>query len=162
MAQLASGIKYRAWGALKGMNYGNGVAAELRYDSRGLVSRYALGGVKAPYTTNGQTIPEDGEFAYHADGRVKFASDFFSRQSLGNGALDRAYEYDHVGRLKEAYAGGEARDYLSGTSSGVANGAYRQSYTHDTWDNQTSRTGRMWSQPETATATYDARDRNPL
>jgi len=59
-----------------------------------------------------------------------------------------------VGRLKEAYAGAEARDYLAGTNSGVTDGAYRQSYTHDAWGNQTSRTGRMWTQPEAVTGCH--------
>lgn len=58
--------------------------------------------------------------------------------------FDRAHSYDHVGRLKEAYTGTEAREFVNGqTPSGVQDGPYRQSYTYDAFGNLTGRENRF-------------------
>ncbi|MDQ3804374.1 MAG: hypothetical protein M3416_11150, partial [Acidobacteriota bacterium] len=158
-AALASKAQYRAWGALKRADYGNQTSVSLGYDARGLVTRYALGGVKDAAT--GAVRPDGAEFQYHADGRVKFAADLLSR-SKGSGTHDRAYGYDLVGRLKEAYSGAEARDFAGGTNSGFTDGPYRQTYAYDAWDNLTGRAGRYWSEGDTHTDPYSAGGRNPL
>ncbi|MFL6255981.1 MAG: hypothetical protein ACJ74T_13295 [Pyrinomonadaceae bacterium] len=111
---LASGMEYRASGALKGMSYGNGTSVSLSYDSRGLITHYGVGGV----THDGQygALQHGSDFDYYADGQVKYASDLFT-DSLTAGAYrlhDRAYSYDHAGRLKEAYSGAEANQFRTG------------------------------------------------
>jgi len=62
--------------------------------------------------------------------------------------------------MAEAYTGTEARDFINGINSGVADGPYRQLYAHDVWDNQMNRTGRLWSQPDAVAATYNEQNRN--
>src|SRR5205807_880412 len=50
--------------------------------------------------------------------------------------LDRAWTYDHVGRLITAYTGTEANAIW-----GNPTGPYAQGYTYDVWGNITSRVG---------------------
>jgi YD repeat-containing protein len=156
---LASGMEYRASGALKGMSYGNGTSVSLSYDSRGLVTHYGVGGV----THDGQygAVAHGSDFDYYADGRVKYASDLFT-DSLTAGAYrlhDRAYSYDHAGRLQEAYSGAEANQFKTGTASGV-DGAFRQSYTYDAFGSMTARTGRFWGLDDNSSEPFAATGRN--
>ena len=158
-APLASSMQYRASGALKGMNYGNGTSVSLSYDSQGLVKHYGLGGV----THDGQygAVAHGSDFDYYADGRVKYASDLFT-DSLTAGAYrlhDRAYSYDHAGRLLEAYSGAEANQFKTGTASGV-DGAFRQSYTYDAFGSTTARTGRFWGAEDNSTEPFATTGRN--
>jgi YD repeat-containing protein len=128
----ASGMQYRAWGAIKGLSYGNGRTLVVTYNSRLQVESYQIPGVIATqyrYTTT-PTSPDD-------DGLVKFAQDLTQVNSL----FDRAYRYDHVGRLTEALTGSEAQ------GGAAQDGPYYQSFGYDVWDNLTSRGGRHWSQP---------------
>jgi YD repeat-containing protein len=148
---LASNAQYRAWGALKHADYGNGNGTTLGYDGRGMVSSYSLTGVKDLQT--GLVRPEGSSVQYYSDGRAKFASDYQSDAQTG-GIQDRAYSYDHAGRLLSALSGAEARDLLNGTGSGVADGPYKQTYSYDPWGNQLSRVGRYWSQDDTASESY--------
>ena len=53
---------------------------------------------------------------YEADGSLRSAHDLLDER------MDRAYSYDHAGKLQAAYSGSEARDYLNGTTSGFATG----------------------------------------
>jgi hypothetical protein len=96
------------------------------------------------------------EYSYEADGRIRSVRD------LTDERFDSAYQYDHVGRLREAYSGSEARDFLSATQSGTVTGPYRQTYLYDAFDNLTRRENRFWSEPDTYTANYDAAQRNAL
>jgi YD repeat-containing protein len=150
-APLASGVQYRAWGALKHSDFGNGTGVTLGYDGRGMVSSYSLSGVKDLST--GAVRPEGSDVQYYPDGLVKFASDYQS-DAQSSGIRDRTYQYDHAGRLLEAYTGTDARNILGGVTSNVGDGPYRQSYTYDEWDNQKSRTGRYWSQDDNDSESY--------
>jgi YD repeat-containing protein len=156
-APLASNAQYRAWGVLKHADYGNTTSVTLGYNNRAMVSSYSLSGVKDQGT--GAARPEGSDFQYYADGRVKFASDYLS-DALSGGIHDRAYSYDHAMRLAEAYSGVEARDFLSGTNSGVTDGPFRQSYSYDKWDNLVSRMGRYWGDGDGMSAGYDEHNRN--
>jgi YD repeat-containing protein len=156
---LASGMEYRATGALKGMSYGNGTSVSLSYDSRGLVTHYGVGGV----TRDGQygALQHGSDFDYYADGQVKYASDLFT-DSLTAGAYrlhDRAYSYDHAGRLQEAYSGAQANQFKTGTASGV-DGAFRQSYTYDAFSNTTARTGLLWGADDNSSEPFASTGRN--
>jgi YD repeat-containing protein len=44
-AQLLTGIQYRAWGAMKHANYGDGPQVNVSYDARLLPTRYEIGNV---------------------------------------------------------------------------------------------------------------------
>jgi hypothetical protein len=72
------------------------------------------------------------------------------------GIFDRGYEYDHVGRIKEALSGREARGLpvLS-----YPDNPFRQSYTYDVWDNMKRPSNRHWSAnlPDTPTYTNNRR-----
>jgi YD repeat-containing protein len=87
------------------------------------------------------------DYQYYPDGSVKFAD-----RSVFNG-FDRAFAYDQVSMLREAYSGGQASDYVNGTTGG-GSGPYRLSYQHDAFGNLTSRTGSYWSNPDSYNATY--------
>jgi hypothetical protein len=93
---------------------------------------------------------------------VKYASDLFT-DSLSvyenNRLHDRAYSYDHVGRLKEAYSGSEANQFRTGTGAGVED-AYRQSYSYNAWGEMTGRTGRFWTLEDNTSETYAPTGRN--
>jgi hypothetical protein len=152
-------MQYRAWGALKHSDFGNGTGVTLGYDGRGMMSSYSLSGVKDPGT--GAVRPEGSDVQHYADGLVRFASDYLS-DAQGFGIQDRAYQYDQAGRLKEAYSGTDARNIINGVSSNVGDGPYRQSYSYDEWGNQTSRTGRYWSQDDIDSESYTPQtNRNP-
>lgn len=158
-APLASGVRYRAWGALKHSDFGNGTGMTLGYDGRAMVSSYSLSGVKDPST--GALRPEGSDVQRYPDGLVKFASDYLS-DAQNYGIQDRAYQYDQAGRLKEAYTGTDARNIVGGVVSNVGDGPFRQSYTYDEWDNRTGRTGRLWSQDDIDGESYTPQtDRNP-
>jgi hypothetical protein len=72
------------------------------------------------------------------------------------GIFDRGYEYDHVGRIKEALSCREARGLpvLS-----YPDNPFRQSYTYDVWDNMKRPSNRHWSAnlPDTPTYTNNRR-----
>jgi YD repeat-containing protein len=157
-SQYVSSMQYRAWGALKSLSYGNSTTFTLGYDNRRQPTHYAVGGVRS--YANGPIQPEGSDFQYYDDGQIKFASDLRT-DATAYGLHDRAYSYDQAARLKEAYSGYEARDFLNGTNSGIHDGAFRQSYGYDAWNNLTSRTGRFWSEDDSATDSYNNQNRNP-
>ena len=74
------------------------------------------------------------DFQYHSDGQIRYAKD------NTNPVMDRAYNYDQVGRISEGLSGAEARGETT------ADGIYRQSYHYDVWANLTGRdVNRFWS-----------------
>jgi YD repeat-containing protein len=156
----ASNMQYRAWGALKGVAYGNGTSLALSYNRRGLLTHYGVGGV----TRDGQygPAPHGSDYEYYADGRVKFASDLFTDALIYSGSYklhDRAYSYDYAGRLAESYSGREANQFRSGVESGVW-GGFRQTYAYNAWGEQTTRTGRFWSVEDNDSESYSTQGRN--
>jgi hypothetical protein len=58
---------------------------------------------------------------YRADGQIKYAKD------NTDPTMDRAYNYDQVGRLAEGLSGAEAR-----IPTATADGIYRQTYQYGT------------------------------
>lgn len=153
-----SSMQYRAAGALKGMKYGNSVTLSLGYNKRGLLINYGLGVLKD--SKSATSAPEGGNFQYYPDGQLRFASDLRTATTAG-GMHDRAFAYDDLGRLKEAYSGTQARDFRDGTSTPIfAAVPFRQTYSYDTWGNLTGRTGRFWSADDVLTETYNKQDRN--
>jgi len=158
-APLASNAQYRASGALKSMAYGNTTSLAFSYNQRGLITNYSVGGVKT--STTSQAQPEGGNFQYYPDGQLEFASDLRT-DTTALGLHDRAYSYDHAARLKEAYSGNEARDFVNGTNSGTQDGAFRQTYSYDPFGNLTTRTGRFWSEEDSGSDSYNSQNRNPL
>ena len=137
VTQFAANLQYRAWGALKSLTYGNNLSLSQSYDARLQLTSFQVGAVMS------------AEFQYHPDGHIRYAKD------NTNPTMDRAYAYDHAGRLSAGLSGAEARDFVNGTQGAVADGVYRQSYQYDVWDNLTGRpVNRFWSGGEPFTATY--------
>jgi hypothetical protein len=151
---VASNFQYRAWDALKHMDFGNNTAISLGYNSRMLPAQYALSGVKE---LSGQSRAEGSDFQYYEDGKVKFASDYYGRSLSSVSAHDKAYQYDHVGRMQTALTSVAANTFVAtGQPGSNLAGPYQQNYTHDVWDNLANRTGSYWSEDDnTGTQTYD-------
>ena len=141
-AQYANGMQYRAWGGAKHINYGNSVQAESNFNVRLQPTDYTLSNV-VQNAGQGTTMPHT--YDYYADGQVHHAYD------VANNLFDRAYDYDHVGRLKEAYSGPEA----SGQAPTFPRtNPYRQSYSYDEFGNTTGRNGTIWRMSLQDNATY--------
>lgn len=142
----ASEFKYRAWGVLKSLTYGNGVPLALTYTNRMQVSNYKL----TSSSTQGQSPSMDIDYTYAADGQLKLSTDH------RDATLDRAYKYDQIGRLTEAFTASEARSWVqSGSIGSTVDGPYRQSYTLDPWDNMTSKWGRSFTAGHLRTQSVD-------
>ncbi|HEX8353010.1 MAG TPA: Ig-like domain-containing protein, partial [Pyrinomonadaceae bacterium] len=150
-APLASDTQYRAWGALQSVDYGDSTSATFGFDGRGRVSSFALAGVKDGPT--GPTRTDGGSFQYYADGALKFASDNRSA-ALYSSIHDRAFSYDHAGRMKSALSGAEARALVNGTGSGTA-GPYSHAFSYDAWGNRTGQNWRYWSEENSSSDAYD-------
>ena len=119
-----SNIAYRAWGAIKDMDFGNGAHQHLNFNSRLQTTSLTL--------SNG-SISATWNFDYYADGKIQKVTD------NQNPIFDRAFDYDHIGRLQEARTGSEAR------GGSTPDGPFKQTYTYDVWENTTARSYRIWS-----------------
>jgi hypothetical protein len=142
VTQYAVNAKYRAWDSLKSVDYANGFSAARTFNSRLLLTHARIG--------TATTAKIEGDYNYHPDGRIRFADD------LVDNKYDRAYSWDHVGRLAEAYSGGEARHFANPAHPNNADGPYRQTYSYNFWGDTTSRVNRFWSQNSTHTESYVA------
>jgi YD repeat-containing protein len=132
-------IWYRAWGGTRQLNYGNGLQLNLSYNERLQPTQYRL--------QTGQSQLRDGsDYQYYDDGRVKFASNMVAANEFVTpaNAFDRAYAYDHAGRLVEASTGPEARGEVLPPSPPPPNNPYKQVNTYDAWGNLTLRANRFW------------------
>jgi len=146
VSTYATGIQYRASGALKHLTAGSGVNISLSYNERLQVTSYSLQGAVSGGTGDPWSIGSNYE--YNSDGKLRFANNLDNK-------FDRLYQYDQVGRMTEASSGSEA-------NGGIGElGPYRQSYQYDVWDNVIMHSNRFWSfTPLPTTATY-VNDRNP-
>jgi len=141
ITSLASNIVYRAWGARKSMTYGNTTSEQTAYNSRLQPTTYTLNNMNYQNTniccTNPTYSTMTWTFDYYNDGRVKTVWD------STNDWFDRAYKYDHAGRLKEASTYRRARG-LSPYPSNPYHDPYYQNITYDAF-NHTSRTGLLYT-----------------
>ena len=111
ISTYASNIEYRAWGAVRGMSYGNNpLSQSATFDARMQVSQFELAGRPPAYGTS--TVMK-AHADYYADGALKFAHQLVAEDEK----FDRAFTYDQVSMLSEAYSGSEARDVLSLTAN---------------------------------------------
>ena len=144
VSSLMTGLQYRASGALKHAEYGDGTNLNLSYNIRQLLTRYELNNVKDgttwpyPFTTMGS------QNQYYADGRVEYTQD------LRNGNFDRGYMFDHAGRLEIATSGREARGE---PPANTADSPYKQNLSYDPWNNM-GRAARFWSEGQSDLPTY--------
>jgi RHS repeat-associated protein len=127
-----SSISYRAWGATKQMNYGNGRALGILYDNRLRPWQWNVDGVLGTQYYYGY-FGKDGQG--ENTGRVTYAHDYYDYRG------DRSYEYDQVGRLIKSETGDDARIHIGESVSGLGGGSYHQQNSFDVWGNLTSRSG---------------------
>ncbi|MGI8838871.1 MAG: S8 family serine peptidase [Pyrinomonadaceae bacterium] len=123
----ASSINYRAFGPIKGMNFGDGKSLSTAYDVRMRPTTWNVSGVLG-YNYNYDYFNEH-------TGRVTYAG------SLNDATLDRSYEYDNVGRLAISHSGAEARAAAYSGQWGTLDGPYSQGYDYDVFGNVTHKYG---------------------
>jgi YD repeat-containing protein len=131
MTNYASNAQYRASGSLKHLNYGNGKAVDITYNTRLQVATYSISGVLGK------------SYEYYADGSLRFSSESTSH------TWDRFYSYDQVGRSKEAFSGAEAR--FEGLTT---NRPYRQTFAYDAMGHLTGRTSNVWTSSFSSSDSY--------
>ncbi len=124
-----SGLQYRAWGAVRHANYGNGKTSDATYNNRMQAASFQIPGLISK------------TYDYYADGVLKFSSDLLDHR------FDRLYRWDHAGRIKEAYSGAEARG-----EGPTTNRPYKQLYGYDAMDHLTQRTNSSWNLGPTTTS----------
>jgi hypothetical protein len=141
ITSFGSNITYRAWGARKSMTYGNTTSEQVTYNARLLPVTYTLNNMNYQNVTvccpNPTYSTMTWSYDYFDDGRIKTAWD------SSNNWFDRAYTYDHAGRLKEALTYRRARG-LSPYPSNLYPDPYHQNITYDAF-NHTSRTGLLYT-----------------
>jgi len=148
VTQYAGGLQFRAWGGLKALSYGNGLSLANSYNTRLQLQQMEVKG----FVSSGSPSLMKIQHQYYPDGNPKFA------QNLIDSRFDRAWTYDHVGRLSEAYTGQEADNYAGVSVPSPKPGPYGLTHQYDAWNNLTSRTGRYWSQTSNLTTTYNGRN----
>jgi YD repeat-containing protein len=137
---LANGFKYRAWGALKHIDYNNGLKLDLEYNNRLQMNKYELKNPNANQILLGQTYRyTTTTSSTDNDGRLKFSHEYF--HDLPNNNLDRTYIYnDPIGRLTASYAG-EQNTVIGYT---YYTGPFEHLYTRDAFGQLTGRSWRVF------------------
>jgi YD repeat-containing protein len=128
---------YRAWGALKHVEYGNGQQATLTFDNRLKPISFLVNDISTPTAEL-----FDRTYEYYADGRLKLVDEHPDGVSEFKNKYDRLFTYDHQGRVQDAKSGVEAHGE---TETDLFELPYRQSYTHDAFGHVASRTSKLWN-----------------
>lgn len=124
-------LKYRAWGGLKSLEYGNGVTNSTSYNNRLLPDEFLLEKSSAKIM--------EKEYEYNPDGTLKFLDDKL------NNNFDRLNIYDHMGRVVQGKSGLEAHGTPVTVEDDQETGLpYRQSYSYNAFGNMTQRNNRHW------------------
>ncbi len=131
VTQYASNIQYRAWNALKHLNYGNSRTLDASFNAKLRASSFNVSGVMSK------------TYAYHSDGSLRLSSD------LVNHKFDRSYGYDHVARMKEAFSGAEARG-----EPATNDRPYRMAMVYNAFGQLTNENSNQWIAPFTRTDSY--------
>jgi Fibronectin type III domain len=151
ISSYVSSYNYTAWGGIKHITYGNNITYDVGFDQRKKPVSLVVTGANPAVPPFEGPLMMNATFEYYDDGRVKGAADIKDHK------FDRAYSYDHMGRLENSFTNQQARDFLAGqTPSTTDQGPYRESVSYDFHGNRTQRVARYWSQPqETVNFTFD-------
>jgi YD repeat-containing protein len=154
----ASLIKYRAWDGIREFKYGNNIQTSLSYDSRLRNSIFEITG-KAQGPDDPDPSPQamKTEAEYDPAGQLRYVRDH------KDATFNRAFKWDHLGRMEEAYSGFEADVFANKPQSGLL-GPFRQSFQYDQFGHLTQRATRFWSKNDTVNVSYDTtngRNQNP-
>jgi len=130
--QYADNIQYRAWGAVKQLNYksNDNLLIKMEYDARLRVSEHS-----AYSATDG--FVRKAAFEYFADSRPK------AMDNQINDQFDRTFTYDSVGRL--------SANSFGNSQAGVP---YMQTVSYDAFSNMTTRNTTHWGMPNNFNASY--------
>ncbi|MGI8641405.1 MAG: FG-GAP-like repeat-containing protein, partial [Pyrinomonadaceae bacterium] len=135
----ASNIKYRAWGAVKQLDYtppGDTEQVKMDYDNRLRVSHYEY---SSGLAASGYLMKAD--FSYLADSRTQAKNDLLDDK------WDRTMQYDHAGRL--------TFNQFNREFGGTGKRVYEQTIQYDAFSQMTSRQITNWdSDGGGFTATY--------
>jgi hypothetical protein len=119
---------------MRSVNFGNGTSQQTSFNSRLQPTNASINGL-APGINS-----ISWSYDYYEDGRQKHAYNGYDDR------FDRLLEYDHVGRLKAAYSGHEARGLPRSTP--YPDSPYQQSFEYDAFNNRTAKNGRFWRMPQ--------------
>ncbi|NOT49243.1 MAG: RHS repeat protein, partial [Acidobacteria bacterium] len=133
VTNYASSPVYRAWGALKSVDYGSGYRLNQTFDT-GL--RPLTLNVDNPNDSSPGIFDKDYE--YYPDGSLKLADE--NRANLDT--YDRSFTYDHQARVKDAKSGIEAKGQ---TQTNLLHLPYRQSYAFSAVSGLSSRESTLWN-----------------
>jgi hypothetical protein len=140
-------IEYRAWGAVKSVDYGNSTNMSQTFNNRLQIDEFRL-------WKDGETnslIKKN--YQYYNDGRLKFSSDDGDETlRFDSHRFDRSYAYDHIGRLTATRTGTEARNEPTTPDRNIT--PYKQDYTYNVFNNVTSRQTYTWDQADNETLSW--------
>ena len=131
---------YSAWGAIKHVDYGDGLKMDVTYD-KGL--RPDTFQVKDPGDSSRNKF--DRTYSYFPDGQLDLADEVGGTNHFVN-RLDRSFTYDHMGRVATALSGAEA---TGGTETNLFYLPYHEVLYHDALDNLTGRDTNLWNYTHT-------------
>lgn len=136
VSTYASGIKFRAFGAVKEMAYGSsdGSVVSYGYDNRLRPESYQA--------TSGSGFIRKANYEYFADGRVKAVDNIL------DGRFDQSYKYDHAGRMTASVSGNVTNVYSETVP------AYQQTIGFNAFGDMTSRASAAWGEENDFTADY--------
>jgi YD repeat-containing protein len=121
----AVNVRYRAFGGMKGMSYGNAKTLALTYDERLLLKTWNVPGVLG-WEYRYDKFMENSHRATFAKNISNISN---NGVSVADPTLDRSYDYDQVGRLQIAHSGREARMHAGEPYTPQdADGPYSQRY----------------------------------
>ena len=135
--RYANNPEYRAWGALKQIDYENGLRMNATYNSRLQPATFKI---EHPTDTSKKVFSK--EYDYYKDGQLKFVKENLEQTYK---KFDRLYSYDHQVRILEAKSGTEA---TGTTQTNLQLLPYRQSYTHNAFGQMTSRESTLWTEED--------------
>ena len=127
VSNYINSVSYRASGAPKQVDYGNGRSLFAAYDNRMRLTTWDVNGV----------LGYDYNYDYfnNRTSRVSYARNRY------DSTLDRSYEYDHVGRLIISHSGAEARAAAFSGEWNPKDGPFSLGFEYDVWGNMTRRFG---------------------
>lgn len=131
-----SGMQYRAFGSMKGADYGNGTQATITYNSRLQPSAYRL-----VNTSNSQILFGKDYFyttgtSNDNDGRVKQSIHYDDTITAEERSKrKRTDTFDALGRIKSSDAGDGTGLPGGWSSTGLTNGQFQQDFTYDAFGN---------------------------
>jgi YD repeat-containing protein len=120
VSNYASNFQYRAWGGLKAMTDGTSHTTSALYNQRLQPTHFEI---------SGSTVSQD--YNYFNDGRMSFVHNTIDAN------FDRAYSFDHAGRVTSATTGGAARQDTGDVP-------YYETFAYDSWNNTTYRFTETW------------------